>query len=57
MFFLTKSLSKKRVFSYKKGNVSLNFELLEDIEYLKDFKNLLIEAQKDVEKVINEIEK
>jgi len=52
-----KQIVKKRVFSYRKRSVSLNFELIEDIQFLKDFKNLLIEARKDVEQVINEIEK
>lgn len=52
-----KQISKKRVFKYQKRGVSLNFELDEDVQILKDFKNLLIEARKDIEQVINEIEK
>ena len=57
MVTVEKQISIKRTFSYKKRNVSLNFELNEDIQFLKDFKNLLIEARKDIEKVISEIEK
>ena len=57
MATVEKSVSKKIVFNYKKRNVSLNFELNEDLEFLKDFRSLLIEARKDVEKVISEIEK
>ena len=54
---LQKSLSTKRTFSYQKREVSLNFELKEDLQFLKDFRNLLIEARKDIEQVINEVEK
>lgn len=54
---LEKQVSIKRVFSYKKRNVSLNFELNEDIEFLKDFKSLLFEARNNIDKVISELEK
>ena len=54
---LQKSLSTKRVFSYQKREVSLNFELKEDLQSLKDFRSLLIEARKDIEQVLIEIDK
>lgn len=52
MATLQKDIISKIVFSYKKRSVSLTFELQDDIEYLKDFRNLLIEARKDLDKLI-----
>lgn len=53
---IQKTLIKKRVFNYLKKNISLNFELQEDKQTLKDFKSLLIEARKDIDKILEIIE-
>lgn len=47
---LQRDQSQSKSFSYKKGNVSLNFTLRIDIKQdLKDFKDCLIAAVDDVE--------
>ena len=49
---IQKTLSTKKTFNYSKGDVSLNFELTEDTNQLKDFKSLLQEAVKDIKALL-----
>jgi len=50
---LQKTQITKRDFSYKKGNCSLNFTLnIEEKNELKDFIECLTEAEKDINKLL-----
>ena len=50
---ITKNIVGKKSFDYSKRGVSLSFTLNNDLQLIKDFRALLIEARKDLDKIID----
>ncbi len=51
---LQKKLTRKQDFNYSKGISTLNFVLNIDKKNLKDFKECLLEAIKDIDELLEE---
>ena len=50
---MNKQLITKKTFNYEKGACTLNFTLKIDVKTeLKDFKECLVEAQKDIDNIL-----
>ena len=54
---ITKAITTKKIFNYSKRGVTLGFELTDYPQQIKDFRSLLVEAKKDLDLLLVEIEK